>query len=179
MSGWFTRDMGASPAFLAHRVKRETDQTRDLISHRYIVTRTTRYAVFPLRLPEPPAGGKTTTMVRCGECGREMRCQVYSRPLVRRVRRRHMVLGLAMIACVIGLFCYQFIGLLTGFRLTGPRDTWARILVVLAAPVSIFALGIPGLGFFAHGLTEGAPDIDEGDRTAAEPTACAATGTRR
>ena len=147
--------MRASPAYLAHRVERESDRNPDPLGYGDIVTTMIRYSVFALELPEPPARGKTTTMVGCGKCGRQMRCDVYSPRLARRVRWRHKAVGWAMIATVIALWCYLFVGV-ASFALTGlPAASWARVLWAVAPPVSIFALGLPAAGLLVEGEVKG------------------------
>ena len=147
--------MRASPAYLAHRIERDYDRSADPYGYGDIATTTIRYSVSALQLPEPPARGRVTTMVGCGKCGRQMRCDVYSPALARRVRRRHIAWGWAMIAIVIALWCYLFVGV-ASFSLTGlPSASWVRALWAVAPPVSIFALGIPAVGLLVEGEVEG------------------------
>jgi hypothetical protein len=147
--------MRASPAYLAHRIEREYDRRPDPHGYGDIATTMIRYSVSALPLPEPPASGKVTTMVSCGKCGRQLRCDVYSPRLARRVRWRHIAWGWAMIATVIALWCYLFIGA-ASFSLTGlPSASWARVLWAVAPPVSIFALGIPAAGLLVEGDVAG------------------------
>jgi len=153
--GWFNEAMRASPVYLAHRIERESDRSPDPHGYGDIVTTSIRYSVSALQLPEPPARGRATTMVGCGECGRQMRCDVYSPRLARRVRSRHIAWGWAMIATVVALWCYLFVGV-ASFSLTGlPSASWARALWAVAPPVSAFALGIPAAGLLAAGEVKG------------------------
>jgi hypothetical protein len=153
--GWFNEGMRPSPAYLAHRIEREYDRGPDPHGYGDIATTTIRYSVSALQLPEPPARGRVTTMVGCGECGRQLRCDVYSPRLARRVRWRHKAAGWIMIATVIALWCYLLIGA-ASFSLTGlPSASWARVLWAVAPPVSIFALGIPAAWLLVEGDVAG------------------------
>ena len=153
--GWFNEGMRPAPAYLAHRIERDYDRSPDPHGYGDIATTMIRYSVSALPLPEPPARGKVTTMAVCGKCGRQLRCDVYSLRLARRVRRRHVAWGWILIAIVVALWCYLFVGA-ASFSLTGlPSASWARVVWAVAPPVSIFALGIPAAGLLVEGDVSG------------------------
>lgn len=113
---------------LAHRTGHDVEQEgtgEDLVR-----TITTYYALTRIWVRRPTDGfRRMTTIVRCSECAKELRCIGYSPDRTRRRRRRQLAIGWFVLFPAVAAWCF------TGFKFAQYGN----------APVQ----AVPGLFFFA------------------------------
>jgi hypothetical protein len=95
------------------------------------------YTLYPIAVPRPEAG-RITTRVICGSCGMSVRCTVCSLAERRRVRRRRVAAGCALLEAVLLLDCC------TGLFVSGHRAPamagWNDLASALIGSVSVCLL---------------------------------------